>query len=59
MLLYFLYSSGRIHLLVNSSVVEPEAELKPFYNKFLEIHKLFPCNTAYYVKRQNNFQKYS
>jgi hypothetical protein len=23
-----------------------------FYNIFVEIYKLFPCKTAYYVKRQ-------
>jgi hypothetical protein len=23
-----------------------------FYNKFVEIYKLFPCKTAYKVKRQ-------
>jgi hypothetical protein len=25
-----------------------------FYNKFVEIYKLFLCKTAYYVKRQKN-----
>jgi hypothetical protein len=29
-----------------------------FYNKFVEIYKLFPCKTAYYVKRQKNFQNF-
>ncbi len=27
-----------------------------FYNKFVEIYKLFPSKTAYYEKRQNIFQ---
>jgi hypothetical protein len=27
-----------------------------FYNKFVEINKLFPCKTAYYIKRQKNFK---
>ncbi len=30
-----------------------------FYNKFVEIFELLPCKTAYYVKRQKKFQKYS
>jgi hypothetical protein len=25
-----------------------------FYNEFVEIYKLFPCKTAYYVKRLKN-----
>jgi len=25
------------------------------YNKFVDIYKLFPCKTAYYVKRERNF----
>ncbi len=25
-----------------------------FYNKFVEIYKLFPCKTAYFVKRKKN-----
>jgi len=27
-----------------------------FYHKFVEIHELFPCITAYKVKSQKNFQ---
>jgi hypothetical protein len=30
-----------------------------FYNKFVENYKLFPCKTAYYAKRQKNFQNSS
>jgi hypothetical protein len=30
-----------------------------FYNKFVEIYNLFPCKTAYYVKRQNKFEKFT
>ncbi len=51
------------------TVPEPELDIKfcswlpsfnifsfTFYNKFVEIYKLFPCKTAYYVKRPKNFQ---
>jgi hypothetical protein len=27
-----------------------------FYKKYVEIYKLFPCKTAYYVKGKKNFQ---
>jgi hypothetical protein len=29
-----------------------------FYNRFVEIYKLFPCKTAYYAKRQKNCQNF-
>jgi hypothetical protein len=29
-----------------------------FYNKFVEIYKLFPCKTAYYERRQKIFTKF-
>jgi hypothetical protein len=29
-----------------------------FYNKFVEIYKFFSCKTAYYEKRQKNFQHF-
>jgi hypothetical protein len=29
-----------------------------FYNKFVEIYKLYPCKTAFYVKRQKKFQNF-
>ncbi len=28
-----------------------------FYNKFVEIYQLFPCKTAYYIKRQKKIPK--
>jgi hypothetical protein len=28
-----------------------------FYNKFVDIYNLFPCKTAYYVKRKQIFKE--
>ncbi len=51
-------------------VPEPELDIKlcirlpsfkifsfTFYDKFVEIFELFPCKTAYYVKKAKNIQK--
>jgi hypothetical protein len=29
-----------------------------FYNKFVEIYQLFPCKTAYYVKKGKTIPKF-
>jgi hypothetical protein len=30
-----------------------------FYNKFVDIYNLFPCKTAYYVKRKIFLEKFA
>ncbi len=51
-------------------VPEPELDIKlciwlpslkkfffTFYNKFVDFYNLFPCKTAYYVKRKHIFKE--